>query len=353
MLLQSPPDWCTSRPIATGALRALLDLDADERVGNKDEFALVAEDRWLRGWYVRGWSTWLGEVAEHIELSIALVGERQSYLVDAQREARADVAAALLDDAQTVCGYVSSFRADQLLDGVYELGVHLKRGARQSVALSGTVLEVRRGEVHAPSLADRPVLHVLHVPKTGGTTFRNALEHAFGDDIGYSYASSTLIPPGARCIQGHSTATTFAAIFPQRRLAIWFREPVERAVSEYHHNRRTQEETTNCSLEEFVYRPGESNKHSLVLDGVSLDQIDFIGITEQYERSVELFARMFGVRPAALSPENVNPAKCLGARYELSPTDRRSVIDANQKDLVLYEQARRRFERLCRTYRVS
>jgi hypothetical protein len=70
-----------------------------------------------------------------------------------------------------------------------------------------------------------------------------------------------------------------------------------------------------------------------------LEDFDFIGITEDYAASLELFARIYGIKDELEERrENANPEK-EGSRYDIPGDLRDAIMKRNQKDMDLYRSA--------------
>jgi len=86
-----------------------------------------------------------------------------------------------------------------------------------------------------------------HIPKTAGTSFRNTLCEAFGDEAVYGvYAStnakefirgeSVWIPRGTELLHGHfNPHRRHEILFPNGKRIIWLRDPIRRAWSLLNH----------------------------------------------------------------------------------------------------------------------
>ena len=212
----------------------------------------------------------------------------------------------------------------------------------------------------------------VHVPKTGGVTFREALAELAGAHMVQDYADQPLaprsawrrlrerlrkveLPPGTRVVHGHFVAAKYWRVYPEARYVVWFREPIERLVSHYHYwqrepdlahplCRRLVEE--KLSLEAFAALPELRDVHARFLGGVPVERFAFVGLTERFDEGMELFARAFcPERAIAAERRNANPERG-GERYDLPPATRRALEDANRIDLALYARARDRYEEL-------
>ncbi|MGI9433156.1 MAG: hypothetical protein ACR2PQ_13125 [Myxococcota bacterium] len=222
------------------------------------------------------------------------------------------------------------------------------------------------------SAGDADLLVSIHVPKTGGITFREILEDLAEGHVAHDYDDRPLapaspwkrlrqrlrrptLPPGTRVVHGHFVATKYWKRYPDARYLAWFREPVERLASHYYYWQREPDlENATCrrlldeklSLVEFASIPEMRNVHSRFLGAVPVEALAFVGITEAYDASLELFRRDFcPERPVAASERNTNPDRA-GAHSELEPADREAVAALNRPDLELYEQALARHRKL-------
>lgn len=79
-------------------------------------------------------------------------------------------------------------------------------------------------------------LLVLHVPKTGGTALKGAMQAHFGDALAMDYADRPPVLEGRSALIGHFPATRYDALEAEVRLTV-LRDPLERTLSEYFHFR--------------------------------------------------------------------------------------------------------------------
>ncbi len=220
----------------------------------------------------------------------------------------------------------------------------------------------------------------IHIPKTGGISFQGLLEALFGAHLVLDYGDKILLPNmwwrrlgrpvGVRavpvpadtaCIHGHFLARKYDRKYPHALKVTWFRDPVERLISHYQfwlrkpdpdHPLLAQWGGTLPALSDFAAARPLRNVYSTYLDGVPLSQFAFVGITEQYERSLVLFHKLFASDESlSIKPENVNEARG-GARYEVEPQLRERICALNARDLRLYGDAVKKFEHLCSEYSV-
>ena len=212
----------------------------------------------------------------------------------------------------------------------------------------------------------------VHLPKTGGVSFRSALQSVFGEQLLCDYEDKPIHQARARralvtiygcganlfrdfsnvsCIHGHFLPLKYALLeFRQDvQVVTWMRHPVDRLISHYMfwntkhtphsldslHHRVLSEQ---WSLERFCFSAELRNLYSAFLWGFPLRRFDFVGITEHFDQDLQFFASNYLGRALPATRENVT-------RYE-DPSvhqldeDLRSRIEAfHGRDMELYHQA--------------
>ncbi len=199
----------------------------------------------------------------------------------------------------------------------------------------------------------------VHVPKCAGTSFRHVLDENYGKRVWYNYgavfsrdsASAALVPEGTSIIHGHFLADAFDDVLPERTYMTWVRHPVERVVSNYEHFLRSPDMRDTCcrrvheealTLRQFADIDWMQNLICRYLARKPVEAFQFVGIAEDFTRSIQQFGRVYGLRSALRSPRvNVNPQRVTD-RYDLSPGDYAYILERNLADMDWYRQAVRR-----------
>lgn len=219
----------------------------------------------------------------------------------------------------------------------------------------------------------------MHIPKTGGNTFKDHLNVFFGDDICFRYMSQwafvdvytpTLamrvhrairglnirlrgrgqLYPTDRCIHGHFRADTYLDLFPESRCLTWLREPVERLISQYNYwQRRPFRGHSVCkmlierklSLLEFAEIEAMRNLQSRYFHTLGIDDFWFVGVTEHFQSCVRHLYHLMEMemQPAEVAARNTNPTKKPKSPYEVDPSTRAKLVALNSRDYKLYELA--------------
>ena len=219
----------------------------------------------------------------------------------------------------------------------------------------------------------------VHIPKTGGETFRDILEALTEGHLQRDYGDRPLAPmtlrqrirlatsrphlkPDTRAVHGHFIATKYWRRYPQASYMAWLREPVERLASHYHYwKRKPDRNNPTCrklieedlSLPAFAALPEMRDVQTRFIGEVPVTDLAFVGLTERYDDSIELFRCAFYPDMAAQADrQNANPERS-GDNYDLPPTTRASIAEMNRADTELYGQATARFESLLAANGVS
>ena len=221
----------------------------------------------------------------------------------------------------------------------------------------------------------------IHIPKTGGTTFVDVLRKCAEEVLYLDYShevglgSTALFRRGKRLkapfesvvddleslqgrsvIHGHFAPKKYSGRFPNAIYVTWLRDPVERVVSHYFYWQRSylpgdarweQVAMQKMSLEQFAQLDFARDVYSRWFSPLGVERFDFVGIMEEYDRSLEMFRRLICPEIQLDSTlRNQNPNRG-GNFYDLGPELRRKILELNQRDAYVYLDGVRRFRSLC------
>jgi hypothetical protein len=197
----------------------------------------------------------------------------------------------------------------------------------------------------------------LHIPKTAGTSFKRAAQEYFGKEgvvRNYGKESIETTPwvnkvvlenkdfptlyrrlkqEGIGLYTGHLTAQPTANVFPIKNIVTFMRRPMAQVLSHYHHYVRWY--NYENTIENFVKNPGFKNLQARYLKGLPLQLVGFIGLTEEYAESINLYNSFTGFN-LEVREDNINSHNSAAAiPNKLSLL----IAEHNKLDNVLYDQA--------------
>lgn len=231
----------------------------------------------------------------------------------------------------------------------------------------------------------------IHIPKTAGTTFRVYLETLFPGDVLMDYPRTTralirrfmsyaqkadpvaaagdfrlprsaegiarfrqlLDADGIRVIHGHFWRGRYSMIYPDGDYIVWIRDPLARARSHYLYHHRailSHNDKENVaihdgklSFQEWIERPNHINQQYKFTGGGALDKFKFVGLVEEFDASIALFNRVFGIDAARRPAKrlNTNPNKDTSVNLDPATVARFKVLNAADYDL--YARVRERY----------
>ncbi|MDY7006346.1 MAG: sulfotransferase family 2 domain-containing protein [Cyanobacteriota bacterium] len=233
----------------------------------------------------------------------------------------------------------------------------------------------------------------VHIPKTAGSSFRQSLQKIFNSQVLLDYdniwmpknpvirnfkqfvLNNPSFPPNKliinskyKVIHGHFYANKYKNISKEVKLITFFRDPIDRVVSNYLYiqknpffiqptqlnNSMYQAVRNNqMNLKDFSELEAERNLYSNYLGGVGIDNFTFIGLTEAYEDSIKLFSKIFGIELDLLfinkgkgssggTKDYYSLIKDLGFYSD--------IVESQKENQLIYDQAKRKFEQLCNQY---
>lgn len=201
----------------------------------------------------------------------------------------------------------------------------------------------------------------IHTPKTAGTSLRSALLRSYGQkrcwyDYGieapettpevkealcssedmYSVAELFAHHVGTRtfCLSGHFTASRYTPFFKSQNTIMFFRDPVQRYLSQYEHHCRL--DGYQGSLEDFCQLPRYDNVQFKTLGHYPLHLLGFIGLQEYYQQSLTSIQTTYSLDLEELMT-NINE-KQNRLPYQCDKTVLEKIKLNNQQDLILYEK---------------
>jgi hypothetical protein len=199
----------------------------------------------------------------------------------------------------------------------------------------------------------------VHIPRTGGTTFRNLLFYWFGvlnvyhDETNKNYIPELKIgeiPDNIHMfdvIHGHFPYAKYQ--YMELPTITWIRNPVDIIISQFYalrkHNTGPKSPPVHLpiirremSLLEFAEYEGSYNAISKFIGGVSLDKFAFVGLTEHYQHSLERLREW-----SRLPVPNAYPIYNQQGYKECCDKDRAVIASFNKEDMKIYNEATRRF----------
>lgn len=197
----------------------------------------------------------------------------------------------------------------------------------------------------------------VHVPKTAGTSFRQVLEHLYGNALQPIYTpeegNSDIwqdrlppIPEPTRAIHGHFPATkAMCERYPKARLVAWVRDPVQRMISFFNHWCRTGNPANpnyayfvknKCTIVEFAGLDFMKNEMLGYLNRVPLESFAFIGIMEQFDTDIQRLADIMHWDLPDLPRTNITHGKQIPSKNEIL-----AMQEVMREEIEFYDHVRR------------
>ena len=241
----------------------------------------------------------------------------------------------------------------------------------------------------------------VHIHKNAGMNFKKHLVKVFDGSLSLSYGRDERILErfftkihvpkykesdfdNIAIIHGHFLTDLFDFLEKDIKYAIFLRDPVERVISNYYFFKRNNFKNSHiCTmiaeglgLEEYAELNSSQNVQSFFLANKPIECFDFVGVCEEYEKSVLLFDRLFNVKGSMINSlkyykqciasifnkknelampdsltNNKNPEKQTTI-YDISNRLRDKIIGINLLDYDLYKKGNSHFRINCEKFHV-
>jgi hypothetical protein len=222
-------------------------------------------------------------------------------------------------------------------------------------------------KIRARNMQDRFTVSI-HIPKTAGTTLAEVFSRTLKRRIVFDYEGyenpanpNTLILEHKEFVEqyfkvlhGHFYATKYLDVFPDAAFISTVRHPVDRVISQYLHeyNEQSGDAAYHAAIREgrmsvidFAEQPGIGDAMQRHLQGRALADYDLLLVSEDFLRSVVVFAATiadlpmqyaFGV-PVQLPRMNEGVARMRGIDFD--EKTRQEIFARTQPDNAVYAEA--------------
>lgn len=211
-------------------------------------------------------------------------------------------------------------------------------------------------------------LFFIHIPKTAGTSFRSGLikavsgkslldygedskntsalikEIIYGDHKSFPCLYNLMIEKNYNLLSGHVGYAKYRGLFNLENIVTFLRDPRSQVISHFKHYVKYL--GYEKSFEDFIEDKRFCNLQYRHLQGAILESVGFLGIVEQYDKSVELFNAQFKMN-VRLKSLNVNDDSFL---VDMTPELEERIRKNNENDFELYDRARRLFSDRYKAY---
>ena len=204
----------------------------------------------------------------------------------------------------------------------------------------------------------------IHIPKTAGTSFRLAAQKYFGEentfyDYGFKEMETTMsikryiyeekdfyklsqefTKYETLFLSGHFLVAKYMPLFNTLNVITFVRNPIEQVLSHYKHFKIHH--GYKKSLKDFIKEERFKNIQSKFLKAKPLELFGFVGLTEEYEKSIELINDYYAINLEILQA-NIN--KNTKLNNELDEETLKILQQENSDDMKLYSQAKKIFDK--------
>jgi len=208
--------------------------------------------------------------------------------------------------------------------------------------------------------------HILfvHIPKTAGTSFRKAAQEYFSEEntfFDYSPKSSetsklilkeiyehndpymfhrSVMQYHNSFLSGHFPLSKYAHIYNAKDIVSFVRSPVAQVLSHYNHYKNYNDYKKD--LESFIEDPRFRNIQSRMLNHMHISLCGFIGLTEEYNTSIDIFNNLFDIK---LQHKFMNTKREGSIDIDdISPEIIDRITELNADDMNLYQNVKKKFK---------
>jgi hypothetical protein len=144
-----------------------------------------------------------------------------------------------------------------------------------------------------------------------------------------------LLADDAKMISGHVNISRFMSILGVSQTLTFVRAPLQRMASEYAHFVRNY--NYQGSFHDFYSRTFMCNRQSKILQGVDIESVGFVGLTERYSEGLQLLNARYGIEIPQREDNRGKPS--LGSLHAISAEDEAELRNLNKSDIALYQKA--------------
>lgn len=199
----------------------------------------------------------------------------------------------------------------------------------------------------------------VHIPKTAGTSFRKAAESYLGQENVYYDYSPASVETSPKILEyvyeekdmyklkqlfqkherlflsGHFHVGKYMFLFDTVNVITFVRNPIDQVISHYHHHCRDLNYKENFVT--FIKDKRFKNMQSRMLSAKPLELYGFIGLTEEYAKSIELINASYGIDLKVLATNVTKDKKIV--RNKIDEDILELIKKENQQDILMYEHA--------------